>query len=214
VIRVCIAEVGQSAKHTPLRLATVVGGAAVALFALSLALPGRCAAADPEPKFSVGVEAGAALPLGDDSDLLDLGFFTGLVVHYRLQDHFAAGARAAYQMERGSSAFRRTLQVGQIEATTYSYGAEGQWLPAGTRPGLVPSVTLGVAYYAMRIDPRGSASSSDQAMGASLGGGLGYTTKSNVRLELFAQYHNVFTQGDATKFVTAGTRLMVGLVGP
>ncbi len=199
----------------------VLASTAAALCCLVLAHPSPSMAG----QMLLGVTGGMGLPMGDFGDLYNGGVHLGLSGDYLPVNELGIGFDFSYthhNMKDDPLSLAEAIVSSQAgfdvnledTATILQYGLHARWFPPVTGSSLAPYLEGGVGMYNLKEEMKASAmgqsfteSFSDNKVGIHGGVGLNFKTGPMYQVGVGASFHNVFTEGSSTTYMTLGVNL-------
>jgi outer membrane protein W len=181
-----------------------------------------------------GVNGGVMVPSGDFGDAAKLGFGGGVYGDYMINEQFAIGIDAGYLMADPKDDYLTLLKgaaedLGVVDYTVdisnsiIPITAHAKWLPTMKDSKIAPYVVVGGGFYMMKakwtttgklegVDIGTSSDVTENKPGAFGGAGVDFKVNPQFKVGVFANMHDIFTEGTSTMFFTAGVNLgfMVG----
>jgi opacity protein-like surface antigen len=176
-----------------------------------------------------GVDGGVAMPMGTFGDYFKMGFMGGAFGEYGINEQFAIGVGADYVKVGVKDEYKSLLEAEASdlagEAVTVDVTeslipitAYVKWTPPMKDSKVSPYVEVGGGYYMMKGEIKASvagasinASDTTNKPGFFGGAGVDYKASPQVKVGVFAKYHDILTEGDSAQLFTAGVSVGFGL---
>ena len=178
--------------------------------------------------FQIGPEFAVSVPTGDAGDVADLGFNPGLTATFMVTPSFGIGGDLAYHHWPGSDDLNAATD--QLLSALVGFpvtGSEWTWssvqatlhmkFVAPTQGPVTPWLKGGFGVYNLKAKLEVLGESEDDSkskFGFNGGGGIDFTTGSNMTFGIFGAYHYIPSEDDFganfTAF-TAGAHLLFGM---
>ena len=189
------------------------------VFALTLALVAIFAlgagAADRKGMVGVGVGGGLLLPMGDFGDLAKMGWRASGGVGYFFSNEIMLGVTGAYSQNKPKDNVVFTDSTGDtldVKFKIMQYGVFGQYMFKMQNDKIAPYLKAGLGFYNQKLSATGFESASETDLGINGGVGVGLAVSPMASVFLEGGFHNIFSEGSSTNFITAtvGLALMFG----
>jgi outer membrane protein W len=163
-----------------------------------------------------GVNGGLVVPTGDYGDLFGMGFQGGIYGDYLVTPQFALGVDAGYVNTPVKSEFK--VEGVDIKYSIIPIIVHAKWLPE-MKGNVAPYVVVGGGYYMMTATMAAelegvkvSVSADENKPGFMGGAGVDFKVNPQVKLGLFANVHDILTEGTSLMYFNAGVNVgfMVG----
>jgi hypothetical protein len=175
-------------------------GLSAVLMVLFLAL--NVQAVDLKGKFSFSGAGGLAMPMGDFNDGFKMGFGGGAEFEYFFLPKLSAGANFTYNMFAPDDEFAGLFNDEKFKIMTY--GLFGKYIFV-TEGKFLPYAKLGFNANTPKIaDETGNTK-----IGISIGAGGMYMASEMVGVGAEAMFHNIFTEGSSTQYITFYGKLTI-----
>lgn len=179
---------------------------------------------------TLGVDGAVAMPTSDFGQLFKMGYQGGVFGDYGINEQFALGVGVDYVKVGVKDEYISlleavfTLEAGvpvtvDVTESIIPITVYGKWMPP-MKGNVAPYIMAGGGYYMMKFDAKVSAaglagSGSETVNKPGIFGGAGVDFKANpqVKVGVFAKFHDILVEGGGNMYFNAGVSVGFGLAG-
>jgi opacity protein-like surface antigen len=165
----------------------------------------------------IGINGGAGIPTGDYGDAAGNGWNLGVTGTHMVNDQWGFGADLGYHAWGASSDVEDALLPGEdISWTAFQANAHAM-MQFPTQSNVKPFAKVGLGIYNLGFkfeSPSGDLDASESKLGFNFGGGMLFSTTSNMKWGFNGAYHIVPAEedlGSDVNFFSVGVNLLWGL---